>query len=776
MTKMHMKILSLAIAALAPAAAFAQTTLRITEILQSNINATYEWPEFPDSWVEVQNVSGTPVDLSKWRIGETDFASAWPIDDTTLAPGAYRVVFCDKRSMTRHTDFRLDSGKGSVAIFAPDGSEAHRLDYPKQPVPNTAYALLDGKTWSYVVKPTPGAANTAAAANRVMPDPLFSHRSSVGVVGDKPFAVTVSIPEGEELPANSVLCVTTDGRFPSTADMVPGRTWTTIIDRSTVVRARIISPYALTALPVTRSYLFTPEPTELDVVCLATPPDYIFDKYAGIFGDLLMGDKKARRPVHIEYFRGPDHECLFSQMGETRVHGGSNKTMPQKSLAVYSHKRFGKKHFDGALWPDKPQVESAKSFVMRNGGNSWPYQRFNDQLLQTLIGRARPVEWQAYTPALYFINGRYMGIADIRERSNDELIESCYPGLTDIDMVENHRELKNGSMESHDELLGFLSSDSVSLDGIKRRVDLDNFIDLFAVETFCFNYDFPQNNIVTWRPKADGGKWRWVIKDLDDSGWWPRRDSVSHDYLARIDRIDRGDDRLLARRVKLFHHVATTFPEASAMLTDRLAVAMGDYLRLDHAMAVLDEMIAQVAPHYMSHLLAYSPDYAGKHFMQWQTSLTHWREIWWPQRIETVYRQLGQRYGLGEPVTLKICSEDPDAPLTFNGIALSTGSFDGKYWAGRTLRVATDETRQWLLTVTNAAGATTKRLIVADEVEIELQAGTLHAELTLTDRTGAIDRTEAETGRSGIYDLSGRRLATPVRGINIIGGRKVMVK
>lgn len=504
---MKQLIFTVCVMLLSAASARGEGQLRINEILQSNVDITYEWPEFPDSWVELYNSSDSPVDLTTYRLGEGDFASAWPAGDLVLAPGEFRVVFCDKNAEGRHTDFRLDSGKGELYLYDPEGNVIDRLVYPKQPAPNIAYALT-AAGWSHVVAATPARANTEPAAETMLPEPVFSLPSAVYAAGDDPVVLTVSAPQGVEIPSDAVLCVTTDGRRPEAADMVPRRTWTAVIGESTVVRARFISRKALSPLSTTRSYIFTPEPTELDVISIVSNADYFFHEYLGIFGQLCENRSNPRRPIHIEYFRGPDHEPLFAQVGEARVQGGSSRSMPQKSLAVYSHKRFGTKGFNAALWPDKPEVTRVESFLLRNGGNSWAYQRFNDQLLQTLLGRARPMEWQAYTPALYFINGRYMGITDVRERSNDEIITSNRPGIGDFDMVENYAELKSGTMERHEQLQAYLNSDTVSLEGISQRVDVDNFLNLFATEIFAQNHDFPQNNVVSWRPATADARWR----------------------------------------------------------------------------------------------------------------------------------------------------------------------------------------------------------------------------------------------------------------------------
>ena len=55
-------------------------------------------------------------------------------------------------------------------------------------------------------------------------------------------------------------------------------------------------------------------------------------------------------------------------------------------------------------------------------------------------------------------------------------------------------------------------------------------------------------------------------------------------------------------------------------------------------------------------------------------------------------------------------------------------------------------------------------------------AGSIFSIKVMGDSTGIEEITTGESAAQGIYDLSGRRLSAPVRGINIINGRKVLVK
>ena len=63
----------------------------------------------------------------------------------------------------RHTDFRLESGKGCcVYLFKSDNTIADQIEnLPKQPAPNIAYGRKNngGEEWGYQETPTPGKEN-----------------------------------------------------------------------------------------------------------------------------------------------------------------------------------------------------------------------------------------------------------------------------------------------------------------------------------------------------------------------------------------------------------------------------------------------------------------------------------------------------------------------------------------------------------------------------------------------------------------------------------------
>ena len=126
----------------------------INELMQSNVDCVMDdLNEFPDSWVELYNVGTSAVNLKDYRLGNSDQPEeAWPLPDVMLAPHQYCLVYCDKQAQGKHTNFRLESGKGcEVWLFNGFEVADKVLDLQKQPSPNIAYGRkTDGSDeWGY---------------------------------------------------------------------------------------------------------------------------------------------------------------------------------------------------------------------------------------------------------------------------------------------------------------------------------------------------------------------------------------------------------------------------------------------------------------------------------------------------------------------------------------------------------------------------------------------------------------------------------------------------
>ena len=85
----------------------------LSELMASNDSVLADgYGEYPD-WIELRNLSPEPVDLTGWKLVDSD--AEWVFPSVELAGGGYLVVFASDRngqdpSGRWHTNFKLSAG------------------------------------------------------------------------------------------------------------------------------------------------------------------------------------------------------------------------------------------------------------------------------------------------------------------------------------------------------------------------------------------------------------------------------------------------------------------------------------------------------------------------------------------------------------------------------------------------------------------------------------------------------------------------------------------
>ena len=463
-----------------------QAQVVINELMQSNIDCIMDdLNEFPDSWVELYNSGTEAVNLKDYKLGVKDKAGkAWQLPNKTLNAKAYIVVYCDKEEKGLHTNSRLETGKdGSVYLFQGDEIVDKVEKLAKMPAPNIAYGRkTDGADeWGYQDTPTPGKANCGKTCKDILGEPVFSQKGSV-FTSSKSFQLTLSMPEGT--PEGAVIRYTTDGKEPTASSTVYRSPVS--INSNKVIRAKLFCDGYLSPISTVQSYIFLDREMTISVISIVTDDRYMNDNAIGIIKNNPNKDNKKdwRRPINIEMFDAPGSESVINQLCETRVMGGQSREHPLKSLAVYANKRFGAKRFDYEFFPDqKPGLTDFKSIMLRNAGNDFGGLFMRDAIIQRVMAQNADLDWQAWRPAVVFLNGTYKGMLNIRERSNDDNIYSNYRdekgnGLEDIDMVEISQEnskmieeLKAGTLDNYNNFKAFYNQSGHTLQEYEQLMD-----------------------------------------------------------------------------------------------------------------------------------------------------------------------------------------------------------------------------------------------------------------------------------------------------------------
>ena len=769
-----MKLRSLLLSA-ALVAGFSSSSgqLVINEIMQSNIDLIMDdLNDFPDSWVELYNPSDQPADLSEYSIYDKDKPSkAYRLPKATIAPRAHYVVYCDKAATGRHASFRLESGKGCCLYLFRNGEKVDSVvDLKKQPAPNVSYGRVSSgaSEWGYQIGASPEFPNASGVSATLLPDPVFSVE---GRIGSEPFTLTITVPEGA--PEGSVVRYTTDGSEPtaSSRQMVNG----IAVSQTTVVRAKLFCEGCLTARSVAQSYIFHPREQTLPIVSISGNPRYFYDRFIGI---LVEGNNPSdpnyghdwRRPVNIEVFypHAPG-ESVINQLIETRVKGGASRGVALKSMVLYANKRFGTKRLEYEFFPDDaPGITDWKSLEMRNSGNDFDYMYFRDAAIQRVMGRHADLDWQPWQPAIVYINGEYKGMLNIRTRSNEDYVYSLYDGEEDIDMFEGWWETKEGSWEAQKDFMAFYSQEGHTWEEFEQVMDCGEFCNLMLMNLYHVNLDFPGNNIVQWRPQAEGGRWRWIAKDTDFGLGLYGRD---HRYPTMTWIFDNSYDPSNAwgneeYATRLFSRLMAV-ERFKDMFIDRAGVYMGDFLNARGHIEAIDDMYSVIKNEYPYHRALFNPwwpDHAAE---------VEAAKQWVERRTPFFYEHLAEHFGLGAPCPLVIDEgRSDDVTLTLNSIPLTVRSFDGQWWKGRSLDVsaigddgATMSTG-WSVEIDTPEGTResftdshTLSLLIPDEAT----AVRVKSEMGVNSIIGVEtpDRTTIDPdAEMDIFDLSGRMLGS----------------
>lgn len=484
----------------------------INEVMSNNASTIKDrFNEYPD-WIELYNRSDKGVDLKGWGLtNKSDEPGRWKFPDITLQPGDYLTVFASGRNLADqdavskkelHTDFKLDADGFVIALTAPDGHVADRCFVPALRV-DTAFGRTENNAgFLYIGKPTPGKANQGGYQG-MEPDPRFSINAGM-YGGAQNVALTADDP-------NAKIYYTLDGTTPTKSSKL----YSKAIDmqKTTVIRAIACRDGYLPSTDVCSTYLIG-EGINLPVVSIVTDPKNLFDKNTGIDENI---SKDWEKPAHAELLE-PDGTVGFSQDIGIKLFGSQSKIdNKQKSYALMARSVYGKNSFDYAVFPDLPYT-SYKDLVLRNSAMDANRSRIRDILQIGLAQESADVDAQDHRQSVLFINGEFWGVYDIVEKVNTNFLAQHNNLDPDkIDLLGANGTVIDGSNKDYNALIQYVKSHDMTkaecYNYVASKIDIDNFIDWCTIEIFTGNSDL--GNVKMWKPQTPGGKWRWILYDMD---------------------------------------------------------------------------------------------------------------------------------------------------------------------------------------------------------------------------------------------------------------------
>ncbi len=324
---------------------------------------------------------------------------------------------------------------------------------------------------------------------------------------------------------------TLDGREPSPSDPIYASPLQ--LNGSTVVRARIFEDGKVPGPISTATYLIREDlSSEVPVLSIVADPATLFDDQIGIYynqhepviraGPAVYKGKDA--PGHLEFFPEDGTEG-FSVNGAFRI-GGENNWADhfQRAFNFSLRGKYGDDEINYPIFPGS-DVQTFTALTIREGGDDYAKARMTDAAFDRIAEGFLNVETNQSRATEVYVNGRYWGHYNMRDRWDDRWFFQKYgvdDGQYDRVVFHSHNDntvtVESGSDVEWYEFYEFIEtsnlSDPLVWGKIESQMDVDSFIDFVVAESWGGNTSWAGNREV-WKPHRRGGKWRWMIPDMD---------------------------------------------------------------------------------------------------------------------------------------------------------------------------------------------------------------------------------------------------------------------
>ncbi len=625
--------------------------------------------------VQVHNTSESSSDLSATPFLTVGYTS---VETGLKSPSEY----VNLSSPLSHTNFKLSSSGETVFLSHKTNGLVDSVSFGEIPAGYSYGRDAEQiQKWVFFEEPTPGEQNHSGSISEVIQDEV--EFSIPEMFLSSPQELVLSSAEGD-----GQIHYTLNSSIPTIDSPVYKSPIS--IDKNTVVKAAVFKEGAVPGKTVTHTYLFDDQST-LPVVSVAADSSDLWDNETGIY---VLGDNYEdevpymganfwqdwEKQASIEMIE-PSGQRAFSLNCGIKIFGGWSRANDQKSLAVFFRKEYGDAQLKNyKLFPSKP-IEDFKSVVLRNSGNDYSFSKMRDAMMTTLVSNMN-IDFQANRPSALYLNGQYWGLINIREKVNEDFLESNHGVSADsIDLLEWNGSAIEGSSDKYWQLINYLNSNSLKTDAsynvVEKQIDIENYIDYQLSQIYFDNRDWPGNNIKYWRPQTEDGKWRWIMFDTD-FGFGIYNDKAYLDNTLQFALASNGPDwpnppwsTFIFR--KLFENEIFR-----NKFINRYADMLNTTFKPAHVIAVIDSMASVIEPE----IPRQNERWGAPDVWFWQQNILNMRAFA-TYRVENVRKHIKQQFSIPEDHEITV-SVLPSAGgfAALNSIVVKGTSWKGTYFEG----------------------------------------------------------------------------------------------
>ena len=335
------------------------------------------------------------------------------------------------------------------------------------------------------------------------------------------------------------------------------------IDKSMIIKAVSKNEKGEFSEIISKTYFITNDVLsqykDMTVISIVTNPENFFDPKIGIYvtgtmyqnwinseeydplvrpwdKDLItnynMKGKDWEREVCVTIF--DKGKIIVEQNMGIRIKGVATRNNPAKSFNLYARKKYGKSSIEADLFKDNYDI---------NGNLITRYKSLSLRAVEEagrikkIFGKDLFYSRKGLTSAnmrfsVLFLNGEYWGVYIIQEKISKYFFENKYLiSKENVSFIKENQVEEGGDKELEnfksfcDEYTEKELNNEKVYEEIKKYIDIDSMVELFATGIYISNMDWPAKNDGEWRYTEEqekkneftDGKWRFVIFDLDYS-------------------------------------------------------------------------------------------------------------------------------------------------------------------------------------------------------------------------------------------------------------------
>lgn len=476
----------------------------------------------------VQGTNVLAVEVHNQSAGSGDMSSipylSFGIQNPGTIYGPTPSFFISPLKEYFNANFKLSRSGETIRMYDAGFALLDAKTYTPMQTDHSTARIPDGAaTWCFVNTPSPGSTNNFSTCyTSYAPSPIFSLAP-----GFYPTTHWLNLST-----ASGLIRYTINGDEPtntSTPYLFP-----ILIDSNIVIRAKVYLNGYLPSLTVTNTY-FIGENITLPVFAINTDSLNLWDENTGIytFGPNAQPNfpyfganfwQKWQKQASIEYF-DRDKNRIFNFDAMISIYGNYSRAQPQKSFEINLSNSLGQGQLNFPLIPDKPNIINSSDFILRNSGTDYNIVHFRDAFMERVM-KPTYTGYIAAEPAVMFLNGNFWGVYTIHENHDHHWVENNFGYKeTETEYIKEYGstlEMKSGTPDFFWNTYNYVTTQDSSTNEFYQFMDstwdLKNVIDYFSCETYFNNGDWIgdwTNNIKMWRPTKSGGKFRYLLYDLD---------------------------------------------------------------------------------------------------------------------------------------------------------------------------------------------------------------------------------------------------------------------